>query len=98
MSAPSSIESMTPRVLLLGPYPPPWGGVQTHVVALRRFLRERGIAGDVVNLHRHRTAIGEGIHHPRTALAAARPPAPPERPHVHVHLRAARAPRARGAA
>src|SRR5438128_2311524 len=77
---------MTPRVLLLGPYPPPWGGVQTHVVALRRFLRERGIAGDVVNLHRHRTAIGEGIRHPRTALEAARLLARLEASIVHLHI------------
>ena len=77
---------MTSRVLQLGPYPPPWGGVQTHVVALRRFLRERGIPCDVVNLHRHRTAIGEGIHHPRTALEAARLLARLEASIVHLHV------------
>ena len=87
---------MTPRVLLLGPYPPPWGGVQTHVVALRRVLRQRGIRGDVVNLHRHRSAVGEGIHHPRTTLEAARLLARLEASIVHLHIGGSVTPRLLG--
>jgi len=58
------------RVLQLGPYPPPYGGVQTHVVALRRFLLERGIACDVINITRRRGADDAGVHYPATALAS----------------------------
>ena len=44
------------KVLLFGPYPPPHGGVQTHLVALRDFLQRRNIECGVVNLTRFRQA------------------------------------------
>ena len=53
-----------PRVLLLGPYPPPWGGVQTNLVALRDFLRRRGIPCAAINLTRHRRADGDDVYFP----------------------------------
>jgi glycosyltransferase involved in cell wall biosynthesis len=56
------------RVVQLGAYPPPHGGVQTNVVGLLRFLRERGASCAVVNLTRHRRASGDGVFYPRTAL------------------------------
>lgn len=59
------------KILQLGPYPPPHGGVQTHVVALVDFLRKRGIACDVVNLTRFRRASENGIYYPPNALAVA---------------------------
>ena len=34
------------RVVQLGPYPPPHGGVQTNLVAIREYLRRRGHACD----------------------------------------------------
>ena len=59
------------RILQLGPYPPPHGGVQTHVVALVDFLRQRGIPCDVVNLTRFRRASENGIYYPSNAFAVA---------------------------
>ena len=52
------------RVLLLGPYPPPHGGVQTHLVALRTFLRSRGIACPVINLTRFRRPDEDDVYYP----------------------------------
>ena len=52
------------RVLLMGPYPPPHGGVQTNLVALRQLLRARGIPCPVINLTRHRRAEDEEIYYP----------------------------------
>lgn len=59
------------KILQLGPYPPPHGGVQTHVVALVDFLRHRGIPCDVVNLTRFKRASENGIYYPPNALAVA---------------------------
>lgn len=56
------------RVLILGAFPPPHGGVQTHVVALRNFLLERNISCEGIHLTRHRQADREGLYYPRTAL------------------------------
>ena len=44
------------RVVQLGPYPPPHGGVQTNLVAIREYLRRSGHACDAINLTRHRRA------------------------------------------
>jgi len=54
------------RILLLGPHPPPYGGIQTHLVALRQYLRERQIPSEVINLTRHRRPDSDGVHYPRT--------------------------------
>lgn len=54
------------KVLQLGPYPPPYGGVQVNLVAIRRFLRRRGHACAVVNITRHRKAEGDEIYYPKT--------------------------------
>ena len=56
------------RVLLVGPYPPPHGGVQTHVVAIRGFLRARGIPCVVVNITRHRKTNSDDVYYPKSAL------------------------------
>jgi len=56
------------RVLQLGPYPPPHGGVQANLVAIRRYLLAREIPCEVINLTRHREAKAGGVHHPRSAL------------------------------
>ena len=60
------------RILLLGPYPPPQGGIQTHLVALRNYLTQQSIPCDVINLTRHRRADGEGLYYPRTPLHVLR--------------------------
>ena len=46
-------------VLQLGPFPPPHGGVQTNLVAIRDYLRARGMAAPVINLTRHRRRDGD---------------------------------------
>lgn len=56
------------RVLQLGPYPPPHGGVQTNLVAIREFLRKRNIPCAVINLTRHRQATADDIYYPKTAF------------------------------
>lgn len=58
-------------VLQLGPYPPPNGGVQSNIVAIRRYLSRKGIRSGVINLTRHREAREEGVYHPATALQTA---------------------------
>jgi glycogen(starch) synthase len=60
------------HVLQLGPYPPPHGGVQTHLVALRDFLRRQGIRCSVVNLTRHRRLAEDDVHYPKTSADVAR--------------------------
>ena len=60
------------RVLLLGPYPPPWGGVQTNLVAIRRFLRERGHDCAAINLTRHRRADADDVYYPKSAAEVVR--------------------------
>jgi glycosyltransferase involved in cell wall biosynthesis len=54
-------------VLLLGPYPPPHGGVETNVVALRDYLTERGSHCEVINLSGAGKASGPGVHAPAGA-------------------------------
>jgi glycosyltransferase involved in cell wall biosynthesis len=56
------------RVLQLGPYPPPHGGVQTNLVAIRTYLRRRGVPCAVINITRHRAADGDDVHYPKTAF------------------------------
>lgn len=62
-------------VLQMGPYPPPHGGVQTNLVALRKYLLKQGISCPVINLTRFRPqrsgvkqAERDGIYYPKTVL------------------------------
>jgi glycosyltransferase involved in cell wall biosynthesis len=59
-------------VLQLGPYPPPHGGVQTNLVAIREHLRGHQIGAPVINLTRHRRADADEVFYPSTALAVVR--------------------------
>jgi glycogen(starch) synthase len=54
-------------VLQLGPYPPPHGGVQTNIVAIREHLRRHGIGAPVINLTRHRAEEADEVFYPRSA-------------------------------
>ena len=60
------------RILQLGAYPPPYGGVQTNIASLRSYLRARGIVCDVVNLTRRGALWArpqhDGVYYPSTAL------------------------------
>jgi glycogen synthase len=60
----SSHKSM--RILLLGPYPPPQGGIQTHLVALQEHLRCHAIPSSVINLTRFRKEGIDGVYYPHT--------------------------------
>ena len=55
------------RVLLVGPYSPPHGGIQAHIVALRKFLQDRGVTCDVIDVNRFRRTDGMGVYGPRNA-------------------------------
>ena len=56
------------RVLQLGPYPPPHGGVQSNLVAIRTFLRRQGVPCAVINITRHRKPDSDEVYHPRSAV------------------------------
>ncbi len=58
-------------VIQLGPFPPPHGGVQANLVAIRRYLSRIGIHNGVINLTRHRRASGDGIFYPNSATETA---------------------------
>ena len=60
------------RVVQLGPYPPPHGGVQTNLVAIREYLRRHGHACDAVNLTRFRREDADGVYYPEGAAALMR--------------------------
>lgn len=60
------------RILQIGPYPPPHGGVQTHVVAIRRYLRGQGIPCAVINVTRHRKPDADEVYYPESALGVLR--------------------------
>jgi glycosyltransferase involved in cell wall biosynthesis len=60
------------RVLLLGPYPPPHGGVQTNLVAVHRLLLRRKIPSTVINLTRHRRPDSDHVYYPKTAFQVVR--------------------------
>jgi glycosyltransferase involved in cell wall biosynthesis len=74
------------KVVQLGPYPPPHGGVQTNLVAIRRFLLERGVACAVINLTRFRKREGNEIYYPRSALALLRLLMRRRYDVIHLHL------------
>ena len=54
-------------VLQLGPVPPPHGGVQTNLIAIREHLRRYGVRAPVINLTRHRREPVDDVFYPRTA-------------------------------
>jgi glycosyltransferase involved in cell wall biosynthesis len=56
------------RILILGPYPPPHGGVQTNLVAICTGLSGEGIDWRVINVTRHRRPEADGVYYPRNAI------------------------------
>jgi glycosyltransferase involved in cell wall biosynthesis len=81
------------RVLLLGPYPPPYGGVQVNLLSIRGFLRERGIPCAVINLTRYRRVDGDGVFYPRSAVGLLRLLAGLRYEIIHLHIGGAISPR-----
>lgn len=74
------------RVLQLGPWPPPNGGVQTNLAAIRSLLLRKGHGCEVINLHRHRTGRDSGVHHPTTAAGVLALLAARRFDIVHLHI------------
>ena len=60
------------KVLQLGPYPPPHGGVESNLVAIRRFLRRQGIPCAVINITRHRKQEKEDVYYPENSWGVFR--------------------------
>jgi glycosyltransferase involved in cell wall biosynthesis len=74
------------KVLQMGPYPPPHGGVQTNLVAIRRFLLARGIPCAVINLTRYRSDESDGIYYPKNALEVMKLLARLKYDIIHMHI------------
>lgn len=53
------------RVVQLGPYPPPHGGVQSNIVAIRDYLRRHGHSCAVLNITRNRKPEADEVFYPR---------------------------------
>lgn len=60
------------KILMLGPYPPPNGGVQTNLVAIRNFLLKEEIPTAVINLTRHKQPDADEVYYPRDAFQLVR--------------------------
>lgn len=56
------------KVLQLGPYPPPHGGVQTHIAALRQLLQQQQVSCTVINLTRYRRASSDDVLYPNNGF------------------------------
>ena len=60
------------RILQLGPFPPPHGGVQSNLVAIRNYLRAHDHTCGVINLTRHRRREGDEVYFPKNAAETVR--------------------------
>ena len=60
------------RVLQLGPYPPPHGGVQSNLVAIRTFLLRHNTPCAVINITRHRKPDSDEVYYPQNAAGLIR--------------------------
>jgi glycogen synthase len=56
------------KVLLIGPYPPPHGGVESNLVAIRNFLLKRKVPCAVINVTRHRKTETDRVYYPTTSF------------------------------
>ncbi len=74
------------RVLQIGPWPPPHGGVQSNLVAIHEHLRRSGIESIVINITRFRGQDGDGIYFPRNARELLRLLLVLQYDVVHLHL------------
>jgi len=74
------------RVLQLGPYPPPHGGVQSNLVAIRSFLLKRNVPCAVINITRHRKADDDDVYYPKNSLDLLRLLFRLDYNIIHLHL------------
>lgn len=74
------------RVLQVGPFPPPYGGVERNLVAIRTFLRNRRIPCGVINITRHRPTGVEDVYQPAHPLDVMRLLATQPADIIHIHF------------
>jgi len=74
------------KVLLLGPYPPPYGGVQMNLVAIRTFLLKHGIPCSVINITRHRKPGADDVYYPKGPVQVIQLLARLEYDLLHLHV------------
>lgn len=74
------------RVIQLGPFPPPHGGVQTNLVAIRDHLRAHGHSAAVIHLTRHRRENADEVFYPKTAAETMRLLLSEPADILHVHI------------
>jgi glycosyltransferase involved in cell wall biosynthesis len=74
------------KVVQLGPFPPPHGGVATNVVAIHRALLERGLDAHVVNITGSRRPSTERVHYPASAVDLVRMLLRLRPDIVHLHI------------
>ena len=74
------------RVLLLGPFPPPHGGVEINLAALRQFMLGHDICCEVVNLTRHRKTEGGGVYYPENAVDVIQLLLQKKAEIIHLHI------------
>jgi glycosyltransferase involved in cell wall biosynthesis len=74
------------HVLQLGPYPPPHGGVQSNLVAIRDLVRKVGGRASVINLTRYRQADADDVFYPEgaTGVLARMRALKPDIVHLHI--------------
>jgi glycogen synthase len=74
------------RVLQLGPFPPPWGGIQTHIVGLRDYLRRHGVPCAVANITGNHKPDADEVYYPKSAADLLRLLATLDYDVVHAHV------------
>ena len=74
------------KVLQLGPYPPPHGGVQSNLVAIRSFLRSQGVPCAVINITRHRQQDADDVFYPNSAVGLIRLLSRLKYDVIHLHV------------
>lgn len=75
------------HILLLGPYPPPQGGVQRNMLAIRDELRRAGHDCSVINITRNKSSLSEpDVYHPQTPLALVRLLLKLKYDLLHIHI------------
>lgn len=74
------------NILQFGVFPPPNGGVQTNVKAIRDYAREQGHRCGVVNLTRHRQVDADDVYYPTSALQVMKLAATYPADILHFHL------------
>ncbi len=59
------------KIVLVGAYPPPFGGVQVHIMKLKEYLESRGHDCYIINLGKNKRLNAPNIVSPRNAFETA---------------------------